>query len=272
MGDPKRSRRAYEAPTHPWKGERIKNEDEYVRKYGLKNKREFWKAESKLRDHRAQARNYLPLIQRGDPQGKKEADQLLSKLNRLGMLQEEATLGDVLALDVDAVLSRRLQTITFLKGLAATPTQARQFIIHGHIAIGGRRVDVPGYIVRREEEQAIEYAPSSPLRHEAHPLRRGASGAPEPGPEPEAEPDVEAEAEADDEAEDEAEAEAEGEEDAEAEEATEDSDEETEEPAEEAEEPDEPEGADEAEAVDEADEPEEAEAAEEAEQPKEGAE
>ncbi len=183
MGDPKSQRRTYTKPTHPWQGDRIEREDEYVRKYGLKNKREFWKAESFLRDQRAQARSYLPLVLRDDPQGIKEANQLLGKLDRLGVLGSDANLDDVLALDVDAVLSRRLQTLTYLKGLAHTPRQARQFIVHGHIAIGDRRVTVPGHLVEQAEEQGIQYAPGSPLNNPAHPLRSGEiPGGPNGGP------------------------------------------------------------------------------------------
>ena len=170
MGDPKFPRRQFSKPNHPWKGERIKREDEYVRKFGLKNKKEFWKAESLLRHQRQQARRYLPLVLRKDPQAMREAEQLLTKLNRLGILEEGASLDDVLALSVDSILTRRLQTLAFLKGLAATPDQARQLIVHGHVAVGGRRVDVPGYLVPRGQETAIEYAPTSPYLNEAHPL------------------------------------------------------------------------------------------------------
>ncbi|MDX1610942.1 MAG: 30S ribosomal protein S4 [Candidatus Thermoplasmatota archaeon] len=193
MGEPKRSRRKYQKPSHPWQGERIKREDEYVRKYGLKNKKEFWKAESLLRAQRAQAREYLPRVLRNEPQAKRESEALLGKLNRLGVLQENAGLDDVLALDVDAILSRRLQTVAYMKGLAATPKQARQFISHGHIAISGRRMTVPGYLVPRELEQAIEYAPTSPLQNEAHPLRPGAADVVAQPPEPEPEEAEEAE-------------------------------------------------------------------------------
>jgi small subunit ribosomal protein S4 len=182
MGDPKSQRRSYTKPEHPWQGDRIEEEDEYVRKYGLKNKKEFWKAESFLRDQRAQARNYLPLVLRDDEQGIKEADQLLDKLHRLGILESDANLDDVLALGVDAILSRRLQTVTYLKGLANTPTQARQFIAHGHIAIGDRKVTVPGKLVERSEEPDIRYAPGSPLNNPAHPLREGGDDLEIPGP------------------------------------------------------------------------------------------
>jgi small subunit ribosomal protein S4 len=160
MGDPRTSRRKYQKPSHPWQEERIKNEDEYVRKYGLKNKKEFWKAESFLRDQRGQARNYLPLVLRDDEQGIKEADQLLDTLLRPGILGADANLDDVLALDVDALLSRRLQTVTYLKGLANTPTQARQFISHGHIAVNGQRVPRPA---RKAEAAVMKRAATGPV-------------------------------------------------------------------------------------------------------------
>jgi len=93
----------------------------------------------------------------------------------MGMLPlEGAGLDDVLALDVEAVLQRRLQTLVYVKGLANTPRQARQFIVHGHMAVGPRRVDIPGYLVRREEEDAIVYDPRSPVANDLHPARPGA--------------------------------------------------------------------------------------------------
>ena len=59
-------------------------------------------------------------------------------------------------------MERRLQTIVYKKGLAKTIHHARQLIVHGHIAINGRRVTSPGYIVRRDEEEMVDYAPTSP--------------------------------------------------------------------------------------------------------------
>jgi small subunit ribosomal protein S4 len=54
MGDPKFSRRKYDTPSHPWQGVRIKEENELIKKYGLKNKRELWKVQSLLRNYRRQ--------------------------------------------------------------------------------------------------------------------------------------------------------------------------------------------------------------------------
>ncbi len=167
MGDPKFPRKKYETPSHPWEAERIKRESELIEKYGLKNKREVWKAETFLRRIREQARK---LFARGK-EAEKEKEKLLKRLFRLGILPENATLDDVLALTVEDILARRLQTLVYLHGLAKTPKQARQFIVHGHIAINGRKVRVPSYLVRKEEEDKISYSYSSPLNDELHPMR-----------------------------------------------------------------------------------------------------
>src|SRR4030066_248879 len=172
MGDPKFSRRKYETPAHPWEGERIKAENELLMKYGLKNKRELWRAQSLIRSLRAQSRELQARTRTGDPQAKIETDQLLAKCGRLSLLPVEgATLNDVLTLGTENVLARRLQTMIYRKGFAYTPKQARQFIVHGHASIAGRKVTIPGYMVRRNEEEKIEYTASSPISNELHPMR-----------------------------------------------------------------------------------------------------
>ena len=171
MGKPKFSRKKYVTPSHPWQEDRIKAENELVKKYGLKNKREVWKAQTHLRKYRGQARELLARVTTGDIQSKKESDQLLLYLNRMNILPANSTLDDVLALETESILSRRLQTLIYLKGLANTPNQSRQLISHGHIAIGERRVTVPGYIVEKDEEGEIGYTKDSPLNDIMHPAR-----------------------------------------------------------------------------------------------------
>lgn len=171
MGDPKFSRKLYETPNHPWQTARIKEEGEIVKKYGLKNKTEVWKARSKLRSIRGQARDLQGKQTTGLAQVQRETQGLLGRLQRMGLVSGEAKLDDILSLNVEAVLMRRLQTMVYLKGLATTPTQARQLIVHGHVSINGRRVNVPGYHVMKAEEQSIEYAYSSPLQNQDHPVR-----------------------------------------------------------------------------------------------------
>jgi small subunit ribosomal protein S4 len=171
MGKPKFSRKKYETPSHPWQEDRINAENELVKKYGLKNKREVWKAQTHLRKYRGQARELLARVSGGDVQSKKESDQLLMYLNRMNILPPNSTLDDVLALETESILSRRLQTLIYLKGLANTPDQSRQLITHGHIAIGDRRVTVPGYMVEKDEEGDIGYTKDSPLNDIMHPAR-----------------------------------------------------------------------------------------------------
>jgi len=171
MGKPKFSRKKYETPSHPWQEDRIKAENELVKKYGLKNKREVWKARTKLSKFRGQARELLAKVKSEDAQGKKESEQLLVFLNRLNILPTNSSLDDVLALDIESILARRLQTLSYLKGFANTPDQSRQLIIHGHIAIGNRRVTIPGYLVTKDEEEQIGYTKDSPLNDAMHPAR-----------------------------------------------------------------------------------------------------
>jgi small subunit ribosomal protein S4 len=171
MGDPKFSRRKYVTPSHPWQGERIARESELIRKYGLKNKTELWRVQSLLRIFRKRARELQAKVRYGDEQAGKEMEQLLKRLEKIGLLGGEATLDDVLSLDAESLLGRRLQTMAYLKGLSYSQKQARQFIVHGHIAIGERRVTVPGYLVKREEEEGIAYLGHSPLANDLHPAR-----------------------------------------------------------------------------------------------------
>jgi small subunit ribosomal protein S4 len=177
MGQPKFNRRHYDTPSHPWQGERIKAENEVKAKFGLKNKTELWKAQSRLREIRGQARELIARARNAsDTQAQQETQQLLARLNRLGYLGDNATLNDVLAVDLERILNRRLQTQVYLKGLARTPNQARQFVSHGCILIGERRVTVPSYVVRRGEEEAILIDPKKAIADENHPVRPKAAG------------------------------------------------------------------------------------------------
>lgn len=161
MGDPKKPRKKWEAPTHPWRRDVLQQELELLGKYGLRNKKELWIAKSILRRFRVRARKLLSL-----PEGEREllAKPLINRLYHLGLLASpDSSLSDVLRLTVEDVLERRLQTLVYKRGLANSLFQARQLIVHGHVAIDGRRVRSPGYIVSREEEHGLGLHPSSPL-------------------------------------------------------------------------------------------------------------
>ena len=177
MGQPKFQRKHYDTPSHPWQGERIKAENEVKAKYGLKNKTEMWKAQTILRDVRGQARGLIARARNpSDTQAAREAQLLIARLQRIGYLGDNAGLNDVLAIDLERILNRRLQSQVYLKGLARTPKQARQFISHGCIKIGERRVTVPSYVVRKGEEEQILIDPTKSIADEAHPVRPKAPG------------------------------------------------------------------------------------------------
>ncbi len=171
MGRPKFPRKKYSTPKHPWKEERIKTERELIKKYGLKNHKEVWKAKTLLSKYRGQARELLAKTQGQNPQIKKESDQLLLFLTKVGILPTGCSLDDVLALETETILSRRLQTLVYLKGFGSTIKHSRQLITHGHISVNGRKVTIPGYMVKKDEEKSIIYTEQSPLNTLSHPAR-----------------------------------------------------------------------------------------------------
>jgi small subunit ribosomal protein S4 len=172
MGDPKFLRRTYDTPKHPWEAARMDEERKLLAKYGLKNKRELWKAQSILRGFRRQARDLQARLRAGEPQARRETDQLIGRLTRLGMLPVGTpTIDDVLALNTEDLLQRRFEWIVFHRGLAPTANGARQWIAHGHFSIGDHRVTRPGYLVPSAEEPMISYSPTSPLANDDHALR-----------------------------------------------------------------------------------------------------
>lgn len=153
MGDPKKQRKRFSTPRHLWRIERIERETKITTEYGLKNRRELWKTESLLRTFRRRARK---LLAAGTGQAEIEKKQLLSRLSTLNILKKDADLEDVLSLNIDDILGRRLQTIVQKNGLANKPKQARQFIVHGHVTVGGEKVTAPSYLVKAGEEKDIK--------------------------------------------------------------------------------------------------------------------
>jgi small subunit ribosomal protein S4 len=160
MGDPRRLKKKFKKPKHPYIKERIMEELEYIGKYGLRNKREFWKMRTMLANWRKLARESRKLP---DEEAAIVQQELIKKLARVGVLGPEAAFDDVLLISIEDILKRRLQTLVFEKGLAKTVYEARQRIIHKHIAIGDKIINAPSHIVLKEDEDFIRYAPSSPF-------------------------------------------------------------------------------------------------------------
>lgn len=173
---PGKKHKSYETPNHPWQDTRMAGEVELVKAYGLRNKREVWKAESILRKYRSDAMSLLAIVA-SSPDGelkghaKVEADQILGRLIRYGILKPDSGVDDILGLKSENILERRLQTQVLRLGLARTVRQSRQFITHGHIAINGRRATVPSMLISKEDEMNISYYGESPLTTESHPER-----------------------------------------------------------------------------------------------------
>ncbi len=169
MGDPKKQRKKFETPRFPWRTDVLETELKLLGQYGLRNKKEIWRHKTVLSKHRGIARSLLGM---SVEERRKPEKQLLDRLHRLGILPETSVLDDILVLSVEDILERRLQTLVFQKGLAKSIHQARQLITHGHVAIAGRRVSSPSYLVLKEEEAKITYAPTSPLSTPNQPLRK----------------------------------------------------------------------------------------------------
>ncbi|KPV62919.1 MAG: 30S ribosomal protein S4 [Candidatus Bathyarchaeota archaeon BA1] len=176
MGDPKKQRKKYETSRFPWRTDVLQAELKLLGQYGLRNKRELWRHKTMLSRFREIARSLLgmPAEER-----RRLEKPLLDRLHRLGLLPESAALDDVLDLSLEDLLERRLQTLVFRRGLAKSIYQARQLITHRHVAIEGRRFSSPSYLVPRDDEAKVAYAPTSPISNPNHPLQESIRVAPE---------------------------------------------------------------------------------------------
>ena len=158
MGDPKTSRRVWKKPKRPLNYNLMMDELKTLGTFGLKTKKELWKARTNLSKLRHQARSLLALRQ----EIRKEKEPvLINSLSKIGLVDKNSTLDAVLNLQVTDLLSRRLQTIVQRKLYFKTPYHARQAIVHGHIMIGDRIVTIPSYVVKIDEEPKIHLIPES---------------------------------------------------------------------------------------------------------------
>ena len=169
MGDPRKLRKQYTAPSHPWERARIEKERGIMKSYAPKNKLEIWKMDSIVKSCKDQAKKLSALRTK---QAEKEQKLLLDRLFRMGLIEENSTLENILTLKLEDVMERRLQTMVMKRGLARSMTQARQFITHGHIRVGDTVMTSPSYLVKRSEEGAISFRPASRLSDPEHPERK----------------------------------------------------------------------------------------------------
>ena len=54
------------------------------------------------------------------------------------------------------MLERRLDNVVWRIGLASSRSQARQIVLHGHIQVNGKKVNIPSYLVSAGEEIALK--------------------------------------------------------------------------------------------------------------------
>jgi small subunit ribosomal protein S4 len=154
MGNPKKIRKKYDRPKRPWDKTRIIEEKDLLAKYGLISKKELRIMEGVIAKKRETVKKLLTASQEVAEKGRHE---LVSSLNKIGLVSKDATFTDILGLTVQDVLERRLQTMVYRLGLANTVKQARQFITHGFIVINGRRITIPSYLVTVDEDKFIGY-------------------------------------------------------------------------------------------------------------------
>jgi small subunit ribosomal protein S4 len=50
------------------------------------------------------------------------------------------------------LLERRLDNVVYRSGFASSRNQARQLVLHGHIQVNGRRVNIPSFLVQKDHK------------------------------------------------------------------------------------------------------------------------
>ncbi len=141
-----RKHKHFSRPRKLYDSDRIAAENKLASQYGLKNKREIWKTEAKVRYYRNRAKKLVTASQ-------EEQKNFFGKLNEIGLTVK--SIADVLALTKEDLFKRRLSHVLIKKGLATKPGQARQMIVHRRVTINSCVVNSPGYLVKVEEEKGI---------------------------------------------------------------------------------------------------------------------
>ncbi len=146
MGDIKKKRKLFSRPKKLFDRVRIEQENVLVEKYGLKNKKEIWKAKSLVSKFRRRAKQLIRA-------SKEEQQIFFNKLNKMGM--KVSGISDILALTEENLLDRRLQTFVHKKMFANSPNHARQLIVHKRILVDGAVVNSPSFLITKDLEGKI---------------------------------------------------------------------------------------------------------------------
>lgn len=142
----KRKHKKYSKPKRPFDKARIDEEFEIMKEFGLKNKKEIWRAEAKIKLIREKAKKLISSSQ-------EEQKVLFDNLKKIGL--NVNSIADILSLDKKDFLKRRLQTILVDKKISTTTKGARQLITHKKVLVDGKIVNIPSYIIPIELENKI---------------------------------------------------------------------------------------------------------------------
>src|SRR3989338_349202 len=128
MGDPRKQHKKYRKPKKAFEINRIKEENAVMKKYGLKNKKEVWRAEFFITGLRNEAKQLI--------KNPAKQEEFLSRVKNMGFSVKN--IDDVLSLKREDLLERRLQTILLKKNLVKSAREARQKIVHKHVTVAGK--------------------------------------------------------------------------------------------------------------------------------------
>ena len=142
----KRKHKKYSRPKRPFDKERLIEEEKIKKEFGLKNKKEIWRSESRIKLIREMAKKLI-----SSPV--EEQQVLFNNLKKIGLNVD--SISDVLSLDKEDYLRRRLQTIVKVKKIASKIKSERQLIVHKKVIVNGSVIDSPSYIVPIELENGI---------------------------------------------------------------------------------------------------------------------
>lgn len=152
---PRRLKKIYSKPRKLYNKAQIKEENDLIKKYGLKNRREVWKADFAVQRIRNIAKSLITAEE-------SEKKKFVERQKKKGFSVE--SIADVLALNKEDYLKRRLQSILVKKGLARTHKQARQFIVHKQVIVNGKVIDAPSHLTTLDEEANITLKISIPVK------------------------------------------------------------------------------------------------------------
>ena len=141
-----RRHKIYSRPKKRFDKERILEEAQIKKKFGLKNKKEIWKSEAKVKSIREKAKKLISA-------GTNEKEDLYNQLRKIGLKAD--SISDVLSLTKEDILKRRLQSVLVKKKIATTQKSARQLITHKKVFVNDKIISAPSYLVPIQFEDKI---------------------------------------------------------------------------------------------------------------------